>query len=396
MAVALFAADEINAAGHAPAAGVRVEITQGDTIPPRLAGAWSDLAAAAAEPNSFAEPWFIAASLRHFCSEAPPRLLQVWEGQLLLGVMPLEIADTYGRLPLRFVQNWRHDQSFLGTPLVRAGAERAFWTAALRALDQARWAPGLFHLRAVVENGPVHRGLADAARDLGRGCAVVHRLQRALLDSDLSPRDYYERHVRKKKRKEIARLRNRLGELGPIRASVLADARDLPDWCETFLALEKAGWKGSNGSALGCEAHKAAFFRAALDEAWAAGRLQFRRLDVGERPLAMLVNFLAPPGSFSFKTAFDEEFARFSPGVLLQLENLDVLERRDIAWMDSCAAEDHPMIDSLWAERRTLVRVTVRLAGLRRGLIFALARSVEKAGEATRALRNREVERNPG
>jgi hypothetical protein len=45
--------------------------------------------------------------------------------------------------------------------------------------------------------------------------------------------------------------------------------------------------------------------------------------------------------------------------------------------MDSCAAENHPMIDSLWGERRTIVRVSVPLAGLRRRLSFAGWRAVE-------------------
>ena len=35
-----------------------------------------------------------------------------------------------------------------------------------------------------------------------------------------------------------------------------------------------------------------------LAGAWEAGRLQFLRLDLGERPIAMLVNFLAAPGAF--------------------------------------------------------------------------------------------------
>ena len=38
------------------------------------------------------------------------------------------------------------------------------------------------------------------------------------------------------------------------------------------------------------------------------------------------------PGAFSFKTAFDEDYARFSPGVLLQIENLALLERDGIEY----------------------------------------------------------------
>ena len=98
----------------------------------------------------------------------------------------------------------------------------------------------------------------------------------------------------------------------------------------------------------------------------------------------MLVNFLTPPGGFTFKTVFDEAFARFSPGVQIQLDNLDILTRPDIAWMDSCAVEDHPMIDSLWTGRRSIVRVTIRLKGARRTLSYAICRALELGSAAFR------------
>jgi hypothetical protein len=87
-----------------------------------------------------------------------------------------------------------------------------------------------------------------------------------------------------------------------------------------------------------------------------------------------------------FKTAYDESYARFSPGLLLQIENLDMLERPGLDWMDSCAAENHPMIDNLWTERRDIVRVTVRLAGLRRGLAYAGCRGAEEGWAAVKRL----------
>lgn len=90
----------------------------------------------------------------------------------------------------------------------------------------------------------------------------------------------------------------------------------------------------------------------------------------------MLASFLTPPGAYSFKTAFDERYSRFSPGVLLQRENLDILERGDIEWSDSCAAADHPMIDHLWRERRTMARLSIAIGGpLRRRLFRSFVRA---------------------
>jgi CelD/BcsL family acetyltransferase involved in cellulose biosynthesis len=220
-----------------------------------------------------------------------------------------------------------------------------------------------------------------------RDCGIAYREVRAFLQSPLGPQAYYEQAVRQKKRKELRRQRNRLAELGDLAFRKLDHVAELSAWCDAYLALEKAGWKGEAGSAFACVPAKEAFFRNAIRGAHDAGRLQFLRLDVGEKPVAMLVNFRCTPGSFSFKTVFDEGFARFSPGVLIQIENLEILDDPATAWMDSCAAEDHPMIDSLWAERRAIVRVTVPLQGASRFATYAACRALERAAAASRKFR---------
>ena len=354
--------------------GPSVEIVPIESLPQDWAAAWDDLARDASEPSIFVERWFVLPGIRHLAPGSGTRMLAVWQGRRLIGLIPLGIDSHYGRAPIRNVQNWRHHHNFLGSPLVRAGHERLFWTAILEALDQADWAPGFLHLSAMAEGGPLLAGLRAA----GRPVDVVHVRHRAMLQSDLGAQAYYEATVRKKKRKEIGRLASRLAELGAVEYGHFRRGEDLSAWCDDFLALEMSGWKGRAGSALGSAPETEAFLREMVVGAEAEGRLDFLRLTLDGKPIAMLLNLLAPPGSFSFKIAFDEEYARFSPGVLIQLENLKILERRGIAWMDSCAVENHSMINSLWGERRTIVRVTVPLAGLRRRLAFALCRAAER------------------
>jgi hypothetical protein len=93
----------------------------------------------------------------------------------------------------------------------------------------------------------------------------------------------------------------------------------------------------------------------------------------------MLATLLAPPGAFAFKTAFAEDFARYSPGVLLQRENLGLLADPDLAWCDSCAAANHPMIDHLWRERRAIGRFSVAIGGRARRAAFSLLLKAEMA-----------------
>lgn len=364
---------------------VAVESHAFASVNPAFAGEWDALAADAAEPDVFAERWFAEAS-RHLLPPGARQLAVRSNGQLI-GLMPVIPATRYGRLPLRHTENWAHYHRFLGAPLLRRGQEAQAWRALLTALDRDPAAGALLHVSGLVEQGPVHRGLIAAAHELNRPCDTVHRIERAMLATHLSPDAYYAATVRKKKRKELGRLRSRLLDQGRVDTRRLGPDDAVGDWIEDFLALERAGWKGAAGSALACTPETAAFFRDVVTGAHATGKLDIIRIDLDGVAIAMLVNLLAPPGAFSFKTAFDERLSRFSPGVLLQIDNLQLLARGDIAWMDSCAVENHPMINSLWGERRAIVRVSVPLSGARRRALFTAARGLERAAAAVRALR---------
>jgi CelD/BcsL family acetyltransferase involved in cellulose biosynthesis len=374
-----------------PIAPIDVRIAPASSIDSALIAAWSRLANVASEPNAFAEHWFVGAALKSLSENRDIRFVQVWAGDTrLIGIIPLTHYSRYGRMPARHVSNWTHYQSFMGTPLIERGFEQAFWRALITALDGSDWAAGFLSLTGLDEDGPVHRGLIATAAKLGREAPTVHRFTRALLASEVDAETYLNTHVRAKKRKELRRLANRLGELGAVRFAILEDAADLPNWCEAFLSLEAAGWKGSEGAALANTPATAQFFRDSMVGAQAAGRLEFQRLDLDGRPVAMLINFHTPPGSWSFKIAYDESLARFSPGVLIELENLPrVLGDPKIEWMDSCAVADHPMINSLWAERRSIIQVSLPLAGAKRTTIYRACRAAETASARLRSLRSK-------
>ncbi len=348
-------------------------------VPDRLYTEWLELADDASEPNAFSEAWFARPAL---CTLALDRIIHIVEVRnangRLTGVMPLTLDNRYGRIPVRHVVNWIHFQCFMGTPLVRRGDEIGFWTALLALLDQSAWARGFLSISGLLEDGVIHGALKAAADHLGRPCPTVHWAKRAALASDLEPEAYISATVRPKKRKELRRLTKRLSDRGMVSFSMLEDENEIVGWCDAFLALESSGWKGSQGSAFANQPETAKFFREVIHGAFEAGRLDFQRLNLDGEAVAMLINFRTPPGSWSFKIAYDESLAQFSPGVLIELENLrSVLEDPEINWMDSCAVEDHPMINSLWGERRSIVQVSVPLSGMARTTVFQACRALE-------------------
>ncbi len=344
---------------------------------------WDMLALHAATPNPFFESWYLLPALRRFDPKGEVEILRLEHGGELVALMPLARRWRYTRWPLPHLAAWMHPNCFLGAPLVAPGHERAFWRAFLDWAD-AHGGPALFaHIAQLPLGGALADSLFALGNEQGRTVALVHREERALLQSALSPQDYLQQAVNGKKRKEYRRQHARLSEQGTLRVERHADCTGLAVWIDHFLALEKAGWKGEAGSAMACADETELLFRDALLAAGKRNRLERLSLTLDGRPIAMLATFVAGVGAFSYKTAFDERFARFSPGVLLQLENLDLLNRNGLDWCDSCAAADHPMIDSLWTERRAIGRVSIAIGGAARRGAFERLVGLELARNPT-------------
>lgn len=351
---------------------------------------WNALASDCAEPNAFCESWFLAPALRQFDAQGRVQIFTIWQDDALCGLMPVATIPRYGRWFLPHVQNWLHHNAFLGAPLVRTGYEAPFWRAFLKHMDDQPGGALFVHLNGLPADGPLAAALTHVAQEQGRRFDCVERKCRAFLQSDLSPQVYYDEAVRAKKRKELRRQKSRLSEEGVLTFKRSDDDEGLEAWTVEFLTLEKRGWKGQNGSALGCAETTRNLLIEVLKGAASAGKLERLDLRLDGKPLAMLVNFLCAPGSFSFKTAFDEDYARFSPGVMLQIENLALLERSNIDWCDSCAAEGHPMIDSLWMGRRIVGRYSMAIGGAGRRAVFGWLLNAELARNHARAPRQGE------
>lgn len=329
-----------------------------------------------AEPNPFYAPTLLDPALVWLRADGDVRLVEARDSAGgLIGQLPVVTSDRHGRFPVHHAANWLHAHCFYGAPLLRAGQEVEAWRGLLAALDAAPWSGPFLHLRSVDSEGPAVAALHAACAQDGRSCEELGRYERAMLRSPLNAEGYWTTNVRSKKRKELRRLQYRLAECGEIERRALTDGAELDGWIDAFLALEAKGWKGEQGTALNSSKGDAAFLRFACHGAFAAGQLDMLRIDCAGTAIAMLVNFVGMQGGFSFKIAIDPEFARYSPGVLIEQDNLArVLDTHVAPWMDSCAAPDHPMIDSLWGERRIIAqyRIALRKPGLP-GLIGRLS-----------------------
>ncbi len=315
----------------------------------------ADLAANVTEPNVFFEPWMLEPALKWLAKGRLSVALFEEDDGRLSGLFPIDERRHFRGLPVPFARTWQHMHCFLGTPLIRAGRETAFLEALLGFLGHSDCPWALLQLSSIDNNGALARALEPLLHKSGHPWVAGPVVERALLEVKGSAQSCLESAITKRKLRELRRQHRRLSELGKLEFQFLAPDDDPDPWIEDFLALEANGWKGQTGTAMAADVAQSGFFREMMRGAHAEQQLMVLRMALDGRTVSSQVNFRSGRGGFAFKVAFDEDFARHSPGVLLELENIRYLhENEKLKWMDSCADPGQRMIEKLWTGRRRL------------------------------------------
>jgi CelD/BcsL family acetyltransferase involved in cellulose biosynthesis len=376
-------------AGQSGSVGMRgaaVTLDREEKASTAAADELAGLAAAAIESNPFFSPPLLRPALRLLATEDVKSIIVRDNGGEPIAFAPLRPLRGYSRLPVRYAATWMHDHCFFAAPLIRRGCEREAFAGLFAEADRV----GAFlRLASLDAEGELCAAAIRAAQDDGRETAISGLYQRAMLRGGFDPEATLSAALPGKKRKELRRQKNRLTDTGAVAFETLASDGPLDQWTDAFLALEASGWKGRSGTALASHPAHKDFLREALRGAHEAGTLQFCRLSCGEQPVAMIINFVERGAAYSFKIAFDESFARFSPGVLLEIELLfELAKRTDISFIDSCAQADHPMIDSIWRERRSIAALNIGKRNAASNALFKVLMGLERAAEMRRSRNN--------
>lgn len=208
--------------------------------------------------------------------------------------------------------------------------------------------PGLGHARAL-EEAAGNRGFPT-----GRWCSMQSPCRRlpatwGELESELS-RSF---------RANLRRRRRALETLGNVRAERSCDSIEL---LKAGIELELRGWKGRAGTAMAQCADTRGFYTDLARTFGAQRRLALWALYLDERLIAFQFG-LENRGSYALlKPAYDESFARYSPGQLLMTEVLrDAIDRRltrfeflgeDMPWKRDWQPDSHSQ-DWLFLFRRS-------------------------------------------
>jgi hypothetical protein len=321
--------------------------------------AWEHLADAPLERNVFAEPWMLLAALDCFAREEPVRIGLTFDAKSeeLTGVFPFVRRSKWNRLPVPVVCGWIHSQCYLGTPLLHRDPERA-----RRAIDcfVRSNTEGLVEFEDVSGDGEFIRLLMEVVHERQLPWYLTSSITRPVLLPRGSADEYLAAALDGDGRRKLRSKEKGLASTGAVQTRAVETPSELDDWISLYLRLEKEGWKGKYGSALANDLDGRRYFETIVREGFRRGRVTAITLSAGERPVAVKLNFKSGDEWFAYKIAYDEEFSRYSPGLLLEVDNIRRMHALPGARsMDSCTGPTTRVFRDLWLDRRAIQSVTV-------------------------------------
>jgi CelD/BcsL family acetyltransferase involved in cellulose biosynthesis len=350
---------------------------------------WAHLSSDAGADSIFACDWFVKPVLDHFDTQNACRLFVAVDadGQWY-GAMPIARAERFGRIPVRNWHNLKNANQFLGVPMIRHGQEEAFWQAFLATMDAVPGGAFAFYATDFPADHRATKALLAVCEAQCRDTETIRHYERAAIRSDDDFATYWGKAVSKRRGKRIQALSRQLEqEHGPLSYVMATNDAELDRWLEDFFALELAGWKGRNGSALASSSDTAKLFRSVVKSAFAEDRLTCVALRIGEQPIAMSSYFLSNGQGFGFKNCFDENFSRYAPGILLVKEIMTILDNGEPLYFDSCSGAGERTVSDLWLERRQMLDLCIGLGGKAARRRFTIVVGLRRLWHRLKAMR---------
>jgi CelD/BcsL family acetyltransferase involved in cellulose biosynthesis len=353
-----------------------------DSPNPDIGPQWDDLVRRA-NSNVFMNPAALtAASGLGF---ARIWVLQAWEEgggeRKLVGVWALQSRKVAPFWPM-LLEALPYNYAFLSSPVVDPAHVGEVIAAFFAAIEKSPSLPKVVSLQSL------------DAECLGYPAMLKELTRRGIEPLMLSetPRPFVTREFGVKRsgstRKKLRQEWNRLSALGTVDVVNDRTLDGALQAFENFLALEKASWKGAKGTALLSDPRDAAFVRRLFQNLAGQGNASVALLRVNGEAISAQVLMYCGTTAYTWKTAFDAKYAKYSPGALLIDKITDELfAGADIQAINSCAVESSFM-GQLWAGRRSMVDMLLDI-GPAKSLAFRIEAGRQLGYQRLRRLRER-------
>lgn len=321
----------------------------------------------AIEPNVFFAARFLAPAMPRLEDRVIRLMLMRDETEThsrMRMLLPYSIEKPGFSVGASIIRAWANPFGPLGTPLLDREDAAETLDNMLEALGRPETGlPGVLVLPDMRLNGPVASLMRAVATSRNLAVAVTDEAQRPFLESTLDADAYLARSVSTKHRHEMRRQWRRLSEHGEVSYMVARQPEEIRYHLEEFLTLEDSGWKGRRKSAMVADRYRAAFAREAINSLAETDSVRIHSLALDGEAIASMIVFVSGGEAWTWKTAYNETWARYSPGKLL-VDRLTEwhLDDLNIQRTDSCAVPDHPVMSRMWTERESMGTMVIGLA----------------------------------
>lgn len=331
--------------------------------------AWRQLATSAVEPNPLMEPDCLLPAARHQAFGGELEIAFGEEGGRFYACMPLRNVRRYLRgeptqdlrFPYPFVTTQVRRSIECGTPLIDAERGAEGLATILSALSKRRSIAGsrVLFVPKISCDGAVFDAFQAAMRTVGLRYVIYESWERGALKRRQD--DDYEGLYQRKLRKSLRQTRQRFQEELGAEPRLVEQTSD-PDAVDRYLSLESAGYKTETGGALATAAGEPEFLHDLCRRFAAVGRLHILALIAGDQTIAMEILLRGGDTLFGFKTSYDEKYARYGPGIQIQVASMHYFHNATNAdWIDSCTAPSNEMALRLYPDRRRAAYVFIPL-----------------------------------
>jgi hypothetical protein len=320
----------------------------------------------AMEPNVFFTSRFLAPAMPRL-EDREIRLAVVRDEvdgkSRLRFLMPFSVERPGFSIGAPIIRAWSNSYGPLGTPLVDAEGAAETIDNFLDALGrEAARLPSVLVLPDIRLNGQFAQVARAIAMSRNLPITTTNEQSRPMLDSLLDGEAYLKASIKSSHMREMRRQWGLIEKLGTVKYEVARQPRDIRMRMEEFLLLEASGWKGKKRTAMLSDRLRAAFAREAVNNLAEIDAARIHTIDLDGQAIASMIVLMMNGEAYTWKTAFNEELSRYSPGKLLVAQLTDWhLDDANIVRTDSCAIPDHPIMSRLWKEREAMGTLIIGL-----------------------------------
>jgi len=314
-----------------------------------LGDGWANLVENAVEDNPYYSPAFMKPLLEHIDWNCDIQALAVYKRDVLVGFLPFVIDKWRWLKALAVNRAWIHPNFSLTVPLIDEGCAGNVVEALVEAMNGQGAAGSFWLFENFSLEGPVGALFAEALAARNLSSQTFGEFARPILEQECSFDEYMSSRVSKSRRRALMRNRKRLSAMGKVEMQSFASGPGLTAAVEDFLTIEAAGWKGAKGTALACNESMAAFARRAFGDNDGRPIARADLLYLNDRPIAASLSVYAGKTAFLLKSAYDETYRTYSPGLLLEQNIMEYFfDTRWVERLDSAVTVSAHVLQNLW------------------------------------------------